>query len=74
MTFEIIIISVYLLAIIILLLLILLFKNCIYKKTLTELKNNYKYKFNSKIDDYGLSIIICAKNELENLKQIYLKS
>ena len=40
------------------------------KNKSTELeKNNCISKFNSKIDDFGLSIIICAKNELENLKQ-----
>ena len=40
------------------------------KNKSTELeKNNFISKFNSKIDDFGLSIIICAKNELENLKQ-----
>ena len=73
MTFEIIMISVYLISFIIITFYYLFFylKIVFYRKNhLTELKkNNYKYKFNSKIDDYGLSIIICAKNELENLKQ-----
>ena len=73
MTFEIIMISVYLISFIIITFYYSFFylKIVFYRKNKsTELeKNNFISKFNSKIDDFGLSIIICAKNELENLKQ-----